>query len=176
MLRCLLAMFPSCQLNRKTPLQRSICRSIAYVLVLAVCLFVVRPANVVLHVRHGLQANSNPQRERITATPPNQQISTGIRSGRHATPNEIEVRIRESARKYGLPEQRVLRIAVCESRLKPGARSKGGLYVGIYQFALRTWKNTPEGKAGIPREDAVANINAAHWHMKRYGYSAWGCK
>ena len=45
--------------------------------------------------------------------------------------------------------------------------------MGIYQFDLITWRNTPEGRAGLPRENPVANINAAHWHMKKRGFGAW---
>lgn len=159
----------------KSFLKYSIPRSIVYVILLWLGLSLFEPANAMQQLP-GLRTAGLPQRERIAPNPPNQQVSTGIRSGHNPTPKEIEGRIRESAQKHGLPAERVLRIARCESRLKPGARSKGGLYVGIYQFALKTWKNTPEGKAGLVREDAVANINAAHWHMKRYGFGAWGCK
>lgn len=81
--------------------------------------------------------------------------------------------IRASARKYGLPEAKVVHIAWRESRFKPHARSRSGRYVGLYQFDLMTWRNTPEGRAGMRREDPVANINAAHWHMKTRGFQAW---
>ena len=89
------------------------------------------------------------------------------------TPQEIEALIRASARKYGLPEAKVVYIAWRESKFKPAARSKTGRYVGLYQFDLVTWRNTPEGRAGMRREDPVANINAAHWHMKTRGFQAW---
>ena len=89
------------------------------------------------------------------------------------TPEEIEAVIRASARKYGLPEEKVVHIAWRESKFKPEARSKSGRYVGIYQFDITTWRNTPEGRAGLRREDPLANINAAHWHMKEYGFQAW---
>lgn len=89
------------------------------------------------------------------------------------SPKEIEALIRTSARKYGLPEEKVVYIAWRESKFQPGARSKSGRYVGLYQFDLMTWRNTPEGRAGLRREDPVANINAAHWHMKEYGFQAW---
>jgi soluble lytic murein transglycosylase-like protein len=90
------------------------------------------------------------------------------------TPKEIETFIRTSAQKYGLPEIKVVRIAWRESKFIPTARSRTGRYVGIYQFDLPTWRNTPEGRAGRRREDPAANINAAHWQMKRYGFKAWG--
>ncbi len=89
------------------------------------------------------------------------------------TPKEIEALIRASARKYGLPEAKVVHIAWRESKFKPHVRSKSGRYVGLYQFDLVTWRNTPEGRAGKRREDPVANINAAHWHMKTRGFQAW---
>ncbi|HKC66216.1 MAG TPA: transglycosylase SLT domain-containing protein [Pyrinomonadaceae bacterium] len=92
------------------------------------------------------------------------------------TSKEIEAIIRESARKYGLPEARVVKIAWRESKFIPAARSRSGRYVGIYQFDLTTWRNTPEGRAGLRREDPLANINAAHWHMKTYGFSAWAVR
>jgi soluble lytic murein transglycosylase-like protein len=95
----------------------------------------------------------------------------GVQSRR--TPKEIEALIRESARKHGLPEEQVVYIAWRESKFKPDARSKTGRYVGLYQFDLVTWRNTPEGRAGMRREDPVANINAAHWHMKTRGFQAW---
>ena len=108
--------------------------------------------------------------ERIQ-TPPAVRALPRVQSGH--TPKEIEALIRESARKYGLPEAKVVHIAWRESRFKPAARSRSGRYVGIYQFDLVTWRNTPEGRAGLRREDPVANINAAHWHMKKRGFQAW---
>ena len=107
----------------------------------------------------------------VQPPPPSVRTLQGIQS-RHS-PKEIEALIRESARKYGLPEAKVVHIAWRESKFKPAARSKSGRYVGIYQFDLVTWRNTPEGRAGMRREDPVANINAAHWHMKTRGFQAW---
>ena len=89
------------------------------------------------------------------------------------TPREVEEFIRASARKHGLPESKVVQIAWRESKFIPHVRSKSGRYVGIYQFDLTTWKNTPEGRAGHRREDPVANINAAHWLMRTRGFQPW---
>lgn len=96
--------------------------------------------------------------------------------GQNFSVREVEELIRESAKRYGLPVERVLRIARCESKLDHTAISKDGTYWGVYQFNIKMWNNMPEGKAGIDRRDAVVNINAAHRHMKAHGYSAWGCK
>lgn len=92
---------------------------------------------------------------------------------RKYTRQEIEKLIRESARRYGLPEDKVLRIAICESKLDPYVISKNRRFWGLYQFDLKTWNNTPEGRAKLDRLDPVANINAAHRHMKASGYGAW---
>jgi soluble lytic murein transglycosylase-like protein len=104
--------------------------------------------------------------------PPPAPQATQNSQSKHS-PQEIEAMIRASARKHGLPEEKVVHIAWRESRFKPTARSKSGRYVGLYQFDLVTWRNTPEGRAGLRREDPVANINAAHWHMKKRGFQAW---
>jgi Transglycosylase SLT domain len=108
----------------------------------------------------------------IQSPPPAAVLTPQAVQSRH-TPKEIETLIRESARKYGLPEEKVVYIAWRESKFKPDARSKTGRYIGLYQFDLVTWRNTPEGRAGMRREDPVANINAAHWHMKTRGFQAW---
>jgi soluble lytic murein transglycosylase-like protein len=96
--------------------------------------------------------------------------------GQHFSKKEVEALIRESAKRYGLPVDKVLRIARCESKLDHTVISRNGTYWGVYQFNIRMWNNMPEGKAKIDRRDAVVNINAAHRHMKAHGYSAWGCK
>lgn len=105
-----------------------------------------------------------------------QSKSAGIFRGQNFSKKEVEALIRESAKRYGLPVDKVLRIAKCESKLDHTAISKNGTYWGVYQFNKQMWNNMPEGKARIDRRDAVVNINAAHRHMKAHGYSAWGCK
>ncbi len=105
-----------------------------------------------------------------------QSKSASTFRGQNFSREEVEALIRESARRYGLPVDKVLRIAKCESKLDHTAISKNGTYWGVYQFNIKMWNNMPEGKARIDRRDAVVNINAAHRHMKAHGYSAWGCK
>ncbi len=105
-----------------------------------------------------------------------QSKSVGTFRGQMFSKQEVEALIRESAKRYGLPVDKVLRIARCESKLDHTAISGNGTYWGVYQFNIRMWNNMPEGKAKIDRRDAVVNINAAHRHMKAHGYSAWGCK
>ena len=105
-----------------------------------------------------------------------QSKSASTFSGQRFSRKEVEALIRESAKKYGLPVDKVLRIARCESKLDHTVISRNGTYWGVYQFSIQMWNNMPEGKARIDRRDAVVNINAAHRHMKAHGYSAWGCK
>lgn len=104
-----------------------------------------------------------------------QPISTFER-GRNYSKEEVEAQIRWSAKRYFLNEEYVLRIAKCESGLNYKARSPSGKYLGVYQYALKTWVNTLEGKANKLREDPIANIDAAHRHMKFHGFGAWECK
>lgn len=105
-----------------------------------------------------------------------QSKSASAFRGQNFSKQEVEALIRESAKRYDLPVDKVLRIARCESKLDHTAISGNGTYWGVYQFNIRMWNNMPEGKAKIDRRDAVVNINAAHRHMKAHGYSAWGCK
>jgi soluble lytic murein transglycosylase-like protein len=105
-----------------------------------------------------------------------QSRSAGAFRGQKFSKQEVEALIRESAKKYGLPVDRVLRIARCESKLDHTVISRHGTYWGVYQFSIQMWNNMPEGRGKIDRRDAVVNINAAHRHMKAHGYSAWGCK
>ena len=116
------------------------------------------------------QCPANPSRIVI------QSKSASTFRGQNFSKREVEALIRESAKRYGLPVDKVLRIAVCESKLDHTAISRNGTYWGVYQFNIQMWNNMPEGKAKIDRRDAVVNINAAHRHMKAHGYAAWGCK
>jgi soluble lytic murein transglycosylase-like protein len=105
-----------------------------------------------------------------------QSKSASTFRGQRFSTKEVEALIRDSAKKYGLPVDKVLRIARCESKLDHTVISRNGTYWGVYQFNIRMWNNMPEGKAKIDRRDAIVNINVAHRHMKAHGYSAWGCK
>lgn len=106
----------------------------------------------------------------------NAQPITTFERGRNYSKEEIEAQIRWSAKRYFLNEEQMVRIAKCESGLNSEARSPSGKYLGIYQYAPKVWNNTLEGKSGKVREDPIANIDAAHRHMKYHGYAAWTCK
>jgi hypothetical protein len=153
---------------------RSILKSIIFLMVLGGGFLLISTAQA-----HDYSASPVRQAAQWSLPAPRlvmQTRSLGGYRGQRFTTKEIETLIRESAKKYGLPVEKVLRIARCESKLDHMVISRGGIYWGVYQFSLQMWNSMPEGKAKIDRRDAVMNINAAHRHMKAHGYSAWGCK
>ena len=94
-----------------------------------------------------------------------------------APPPDVQALIVDAARRWGVDERTLLRIAWCESRFEPQARGAAGL-AGIFQFAPITW-SWVAAKAGYPGAspyDAQANIEAAAYLYKTEGPKHWGCK
>lgn len=60
-----------------------------------------------------------------------------------------------------------------ESRWQPGATSAGGRYVGLAQFDIPTWYETPQGQAGASRWDPYASIDAMAWGAMHLGWHRW---
>jgi soluble lytic murein transglycosylase-like protein len=85
--------------------------------------------------------------------------------------------IADAARRWGVDETALLRIAWCESRWDPAARGPAGL-AGLFQFAPLTWDwvSVQAGYAGASPYDARANAEAAAWLYRREGPKHWGCK
>ena len=83
----------------------------------------------------------------------------------------------DAARRWGVDERVLLRIAWCESRFDPGARGAAGL-AGVFQFAPITWAWVAEraGHAGASPYDVHANVEAAAFLYKTEGAKHWGCK
>ena len=100
-------------------------------------------------------------------------LVTAVESAQPDVPSMIV----EAARRWGLDENVLLRIAWCESRYDPQARGPAGLS-GVFQFAPITWSWVAEkaGHAGASPFDALANIEAAAWLYKTEGPKHWGCK
>jgi hypothetical protein len=59
-----------------------------------------------------------------------------------------------------------------ESSWRPGADTNRP-YVGLAQFDLPTWRETPPGKAGASRYDPYASIDAMAWGVEHLGYGRW---
>lgn len=83
--------------------------------------------------------------------------------------------ISQASQNYGVDYNWLRRTAVCESQLDPNAKSKNGLYHGLYQFSWRTW-NWMSAQAGwqcySPYDpEAAANVTA--WAFKNGYRSHW---
>ena len=90
---------------------------------------------------------------------------------------DVPALIVAAARKWGVDERVLLRIAWCESKFDPLARGPAGLS-GVFQFAPITWGWVAEraGHAGASPFDVRANVEAAAWLYKSEGPKHWGCK
>lgn len=60
-----------------------------------------------------------------------------------------------------------------ESSWIPTAVGYRGLYVGLAQFDLATWYETPQGSSGASRYDPYASIDAMAWGVRNLGYGRW---
>ena len=90
---------------------------------------------------------------------------------------DIPSLIVETARRWELDENVMLRVAWCESRWNPDAVGYGG-NAGLFQFAPVTWGWVSE-KAGYPGttpHHVIANVEAAAWLYKNEGDRHWGCR
>ena len=76
---------------------------------------------------------------------------------------DAEKAVRLAAIAYDLPQERMLRIARCESTLIPSAAS--GPYLGLFQFGAPLWRATPY--AAWRRDDPQAAALAAAWAFAR---------
>lgn len=90
---------------------------------------------------------------------------------------DVPALIVEAAGRWGLAPERMLRIAWCESRWDPGARSGAG-HAGLFQFAWTTWQwaSVQAGYGGASPYDAAANVESAAWLMATDGFHHWGCR
>lgn len=94
-----------------------------------------------------------------------------------APPQDVPALIVEAARRWGLDEGTLLRVAWCESRWNPQAVSAAG-HLGIFQFAPHTWAWASDvlGFPHVSPFDPAANIEAAAWLYATQGPQHWGCK
>ncbi len=83
----------------------------------------------------------------------------------------------EAERTYGVPADKLARIAHCESGFRADAVGGGGLYWGLFQFVSGTWVSNRKAMGADPdprlRLDARENIMTAAFKMSRDGYGAW---
>jgi len=74
-----------------------------------------------------------------------------------------------AATTYGVPLERLRRVATCESTLNPEATN--GPYVGLFQFGTPLWNSTPYGD--MSRTDPYAASLAAAKTFSEGGASHW---
>ena len=91
------------------------------------------------------------------------------RARRDGAPSEPAEAIRLAAAAYGQSEDRLRRVAECESHLDPAAVN--GPYLGLYQFGQPLWNRTPF--RGFPRSHPYAAALAASWAFSRGLSSHW---
>ncbi len=88
-----------------------------------------------------------------------------VRRFSHQLRSRPDVRhaIEVAAATYGVPKERLTRVAICESTLKPNAQS--GPYLGLFQFGTPLWNATPYRK--FSRSDPYAAALAASWAFSK---------
>jgi hypothetical protein len=74
-----------------------------------------------------------------------------------------------AAATFGVSEDKLRRVATCESTLNPAAGS--GPYLGLFQFGSPLWRATPY--AGFDRTDPYAAALAASWAFSRGMHRHW---
>jgi len=92
----------------------------------------------------------------------------------HHSEQQILDFIGEAARKYGQPENAMVRVARCESNLNPCAVNRSGPYYGLFQYLKGTWKSTPYGDRDI--FDPEAQALATGWMWKEGRRNEWACQ
>lgn len=88
---------------------------------------------------------------------------------RDRAPSEPAEAIRLAAAAYGQSEDRLRRVAECESHLDPAAVN--GPYLGMYQFGQPLWDRTPF--RDFPRSHPHAAALAASWAFSQGLSSHW---
>lgn len=90
--------------------------------------------------------------------------------------------IREAARKWGAPEDLVVKVVECESGFKPNAQNAYSTASGLFQFLDSTWKsqstkygvttqkNDPYGQIEVATH-MIADGGITHWNASK---SCWG--
>lgn len=99
----------------------------------------------------------------------------------------VESIVRHAASKNGVDEEYFLKIAKCESTLRPDAVNPQPVIIngvnyghakGVFQFLDSTWQRMSgqAGYAGASVFDVEANINVAAWAFAHGHQDEWECK
>lgn len=109
---------------------------------------------------------------------------TTIQPTNTTTGGNIEQIIREAARKYGIDENHLLRIAKCESAfngtvINYGYTAADGSHpTGLFQYIRSTWIDfsTKAGYSGASIYNVEAQANVTAWAFVHGKSSHWECK
>jgi len=91
------------------------------------------------------------------------------------TSEQLDRWFTQYANHYSIERQKLLKMAVCESNLKPNA--KNGDYIGLYQFSTNTWKSTRRSMNVDSNPELRFNpeesIKTAAFKISTMGLSPW---
>lgn len=93
-------------------------------------------------------------------------------------PLDVPEVIEAAAVEFGQDPSRMLRVAVCESSLRPAVVGDGGEALGLYQFHLPIWGELAPrlGYVGDLRADPVAASRVAAYAFSIGRANAWTCR
>jgi hypothetical protein len=107
--------------------------------------------------------------QRHPATTP--EAALGLPPGPVLAPDSVEGIIRAAAERHGVSANWMVKIARCESGLRPHAFNPVGPYFGIFQFLMSTFR--AHGGTDIWDPYQQAEITATM--LSHGGARAWGC-
>lgn len=83
--------------------------------------------------------------------------------------------LRQVALRFGIDPEKFIRVAQCESGLRPRAQSPRGTFRGLFQQHYRYWpaRARRAGLAGASVFDAQANAVVSAWMIRESGWGAW---
>jgi len=102
---------------------------------------------------------------------PTPDAALGLPPGPVLAPNSVEAIIRAAAARHGVSGDWMVKIARCESGLRPHAFNPVGPYYGIFQFLMSTFR--AHGGTDIWDPYQQAEITATM--LSHGGARAWGC-
>ena len=110
-------------------------------------------------------------------TPPPELPPRAPAAAASNAPPTVEQLIRAAAARHGVSAATLLRVAACESRLRPWVTSRSG-HMGLYQFSARTWHwmSAAAGWAGASPYDPAAAAEVAAYAFGRGWSGHWSCR
>lgn len=112
----------------------------------------------------------------LTPLPTNTPTPTPVKPPPPA-PAEIDEMFRRYSSEYGVEEEKLRRIAACESGYNASSHNTRYDYAGMFQFSHATWISTRTEMSADPNPDlrfnAEESIRTAAFKISRGGERAW---